>query len=450
MFLSGATCDVSAQHVAEEQRVEDLGRLEWLSSVDPLTGLFNRRHLTDLLDSRGVNDDASSAVALIDVDFFKRINDAYGHSTGDGVLRAVARRLRAATRGSDLIARWGGEEFCVLLGDGAGRRAISRSGPSSFAGQSGRARSACRTSRRSRSRSPSASRVGACAAGSTTSSRTPTPRSTRPSTQVATSRASPSETAARRSRRTRSGRLGGVPLTALVLSLAAAVVHASWNLLLARCEGHRDRRGRGARRGSRSGRAGGDPRVGRPSRRDPLPDRRVGAAARVLRAPRRRLRQGGHEPRLPARAWCRAGARAGRQRGRARRHRLAAAGRRRGGRRMRGPAGARTCGPTPQRARGIAALARRCRLHRRVHPDGQARRPPREPAVYVELEMLVPAIVYTGRVGRMPRTARAARGLHSGQRDRRRRDVRLGYALVLLALQRASAPRSRPCASRAS
>ena len=117
VFLSGATCDVSAQHVAEEQRVEDLGRLEWLSSVDPLTGLFNRRHLTDLLDSRGVNDDATSAVALIDVDFFKRINDAYGHSTGDGVLRAVARRLRAATRGSDLIARWGGEEFCVLLGE---------------------------------------------------------------------------------------------------------------------------------------------------------------------------------------------------------------------------------------------------------------------------------------------------------------------------------------------
>lgn len=117
VFLSGATCDVSAQHVAEEQRVEDLGRLEWLSSVDPLTGLFNRRHLTDLLDSRGVNDDASSAVALIDVDFFKRINDAYGHSTGDGVLRAVARRLRAATRGSDIIARWGGEEFCVLFGE---------------------------------------------------------------------------------------------------------------------------------------------------------------------------------------------------------------------------------------------------------------------------------------------------------------------------------------------
>jgi diguanylate cyclase (GGDEF)-like protein len=117
VFLSGATCDVSAQHLAEEQRVEDLGRLEWLSSVDPLTGLFNRRHLTDLLDSRRVNDDASSAIALIDVDFFKRINDAYGHSTGDGVLRAVARRLRAATRGSDLIARWGGEEFCVLLGE---------------------------------------------------------------------------------------------------------------------------------------------------------------------------------------------------------------------------------------------------------------------------------------------------------------------------------------------
>ncbi len=117
VFLSGATCDVSAQHLAEEQRVDDLGRLEWLSRVDPLTGIFNRRHLSDLLDSRAVNDDASSAIALIDVDFFKRINDAYGHSTGDGVLRAVARRLRAATGDSDIIARWGGEEFCVLLGE---------------------------------------------------------------------------------------------------------------------------------------------------------------------------------------------------------------------------------------------------------------------------------------------------------------------------------------------
>jgi diguanylate cyclase (GGDEF)-like protein/PAS domain S-box-containing protein len=115
VFLSGATCDVSAQQRAEEQRVEDIGRLEWLSSVDSLTGLFNRRHFSELLHSRGVNDDSSTAIALVDVDSFKRINDAYGHSTGDAVLREVAHRLTSSTRSSDLIARWGGEEFCVLL-----------------------------------------------------------------------------------------------------------------------------------------------------------------------------------------------------------------------------------------------------------------------------------------------------------------------------------------------
>ena len=179
VFLSGATCDVSAQHVAEEQRVEDLGRLEWLSSVDPLTGLFNRRHLTDLLDSRGVNDDASSAVALIDVDYFKRINDAYGHSTGDGVLREVAQRLRAAPRSSDLISRWGGEEFCVLLGEvhddndmeirAERLRLAVTSTPIALAG------------RPSGSRSPSrwASRGRGAAAAPTTCSATPTSRALR-------------------------------------------------------------------------------------------------------------------------------------------------------------------------------------------------------------------------------------------------------------------------------
>jgi diguanylate cyclase (GGDEF)-like protein/PAS domain S-box-containing protein len=116
VFLSGATCDISAQQLAEDQRADDLGRLEWLSSVDSLTGLFNRRHFSELLHLRTTDSAAGTAIALIDVDSFKRINDAYGHSTGDVVLREVANRLKSSTRASDLIARWGGEEFCVLLG----------------------------------------------------------------------------------------------------------------------------------------------------------------------------------------------------------------------------------------------------------------------------------------------------------------------------------------------
>jgi diguanylate cyclase (GGDEF)-like protein/PAS domain S-box-containing protein len=116
VFLNGSTCDVSAQRLLEQQRAETVGRLEWLSSVDSLTGLLNRRHFSDLFHGRKASTDSRAAIVLVDVDSFKGINDVHGHSTGDAVLCEVARRLQAATRGSDLIARWGGEEFCVLLG----------------------------------------------------------------------------------------------------------------------------------------------------------------------------------------------------------------------------------------------------------------------------------------------------------------------------------------------
>ena len=58
---------------------------------------------------------AGAAIALVDVDHFKRINDTHGHQIGDVVLREIARRLKDATRPCDVTSRWGGEEFCVLL-----------------------------------------------------------------------------------------------------------------------------------------------------------------------------------------------------------------------------------------------------------------------------------------------------------------------------------------------
>jgi diguanylate cyclase (GGDEF)-like protein/PAS domain S-box-containing protein len=116
VFLNGSTCDVSERRLVEKQRAEAVGHLEWLSSVDSLTGLLNRRHFSDLFHGRKAGTDATTAIVLIDVDSFKRINDVHGHATGDTVLREVARRLQSVIRSSDLIARWGGEEFCVLLG----------------------------------------------------------------------------------------------------------------------------------------------------------------------------------------------------------------------------------------------------------------------------------------------------------------------------------------------
>jgi diguanylate cyclase (GGDEF)-like protein len=117
LFMTGAVRDISAQRAAEAQRAAIVGQLEHLSTVDPLTELFNRRHLGAVLRERLARPEARIAVAMVDVDHFKAINDQHGHAVGDHVLKTVARRLRLATRRDDVIARWGGEEFCVLLSD---------------------------------------------------------------------------------------------------------------------------------------------------------------------------------------------------------------------------------------------------------------------------------------------------------------------------------------------
>ena len=106
------------------QRTAELYRayrkMEDLALRDPLTDLLNRRSITErasaglaLASRRG----SSYGVALIDIDRFKNVNDTYGHACGDRVLVAVAQALSAAIRISDDVARWGGEEFLILLPD---------------------------------------------------------------------------------------------------------------------------------------------------------------------------------------------------------------------------------------------------------------------------------------------------------------------------------------------
>ncbi|HET6866223.1 MAG TPA: diguanylate cyclase [Solirubrobacteraceae bacterium] len=88
-----------------------------LARIDGLTGLFNRRHAMETIEhelARASRQDHAVALLLFDVDFFKRINDTYGHMTGDAVLTEIARRLRSGVRSWDTVARMGGEEFCVI------------------------------------------------------------------------------------------------------------------------------------------------------------------------------------------------------------------------------------------------------------------------------------------------------------------------------------------------
>ncbi|MCV2360772.1 diguanylate cyclase [Paucibacter sp. TC2R-5] len=82
---------------------------------DPLTGLSNRRHFQAAIKRLADQGRLSGTVFLIDIDHFKRINDGYGHAAGDSVLIEIAKRLRSTLRDEDLVVRWGGEEFLIVV-----------------------------------------------------------------------------------------------------------------------------------------------------------------------------------------------------------------------------------------------------------------------------------------------------------------------------------------------
>ena len=93
-------------------------QLERQAAEDPLTGLANKRalHLACEAElSRAARESSPMALVVLDLDHFKQINDRHGHPFGDQILVAVAKALRAAVRGHDLVARNGGEEFVILL-----------------------------------------------------------------------------------------------------------------------------------------------------------------------------------------------------------------------------------------------------------------------------------------------------------------------------------------------
>jgi len=88
-----------------------------LSQVDHLTGLLNRRRITQLLENevrRALRYDTGFSVIMMDIDNFKAVNDRFGHQAGDTVLKKIADVIRKGVRATDLVGRWGGEEFIIL------------------------------------------------------------------------------------------------------------------------------------------------------------------------------------------------------------------------------------------------------------------------------------------------------------------------------------------------
>ncbi|MTW00693.1 diguanylate cyclase [Duganella ginsengisoli] len=109
------------RHANAQLEVKNL-ELKAQSSLDPLTSLYNRRHFQEYMrahncvERRGTGgEDIVGALFLLDVDHFKHINDTYGHAAGDIVLKMIAENLRVALRETDMIVRWGGEEFLAFL-----------------------------------------------------------------------------------------------------------------------------------------------------------------------------------------------------------------------------------------------------------------------------------------------------------------------------------------------
>lgn len=99
----------------EGKLVEYNEQLKKQASIDPLTGLNNRRSTLEYLEKLLKNAESSVSICLCDIDFFKKVNDTYGHDVGDTVLKKIAESFRQKLPQGSFISRWGGEEFLLIF-----------------------------------------------------------------------------------------------------------------------------------------------------------------------------------------------------------------------------------------------------------------------------------------------------------------------------------------------
>ncbi|MGE5622638.1 MAG: GGDEF domain-containing protein [Bacillota bacterium] len=120
-FLTGKLSELRTRLKAQKAELADaLARIRILATQDELTSLANRRHMSEVLaeeERRLASGGQPTCLALLDIDWFKQINDKHGHDAGDAVLRLFARQAQSALRATDMLARWGGEEFLLLMRD---------------------------------------------------------------------------------------------------------------------------------------------------------------------------------------------------------------------------------------------------------------------------------------------------------------------------------------------
>jgi len=125
------TRDITERKRSDEERKTLIEELEYLSTVDPLSGLLNRRALMDFINSevdRAQRYGRKLSLILCDVDNFKEINDTLGHSAGDEAIRAVSNVFREVVRRADVVGRYGGDEFMVVMPETSSKGAEEMAG----------------------------------------------------------------------------------------------------------------------------------------------------------------------------------------------------------------------------------------------------------------------------------------------------------------------------------
>ena len=120
LLITGIVFDITQQHVLRMELMDKNRQLENLVKQDYLTGIYNRRYFSEVIEKEIMQSRRTAVplcLAMCDIDNFKEINDRFGHDVGDKVIVATSRLLEKRLRSTDVLARWGGEEFIILLTD---------------------------------------------------------------------------------------------------------------------------------------------------------------------------------------------------------------------------------------------------------------------------------------------------------------------------------------------